>query len=305
MDDMYGKRKPRNTIRRTGEDRAISLIVGLMMLFVFLVTVYPFWYAVVLSFNEGTDALRGGIYLWPRKITLDNYNAVLGIEYIPAAFLISVGRTLLGTVCCVLFTGLFAYACSHKKLMFRKFYITLMIITMYFSGGLIPKYVLFKALGLMNTFWVYIIPNLFASFNAIIMMNAFREIPDSLEEAAYLDGANDLKIFLRIILPISMPTMATMALYSGVWHWNSWSDSAFFVTNKSLKTLANVMINLINQSESAAQTMVGQMTRKNTTYTAMTLRPAAMVICVIPVAVVYPFLQKYFVKGVMIGSVKE
>ena len=130
-------------------------------------------------------------------------------------------------------------------------------------------------------------------------------MPDSLTESAYLDGANDLKIFLSIVLPISMPTMATMALYSGVWHWNSWSDSAFFVTNKNLKSLANVMINLIRQSESAAQTMVGQMTRKNTTYTAMTLRPAAMIICVIPVAVVYPFLQKYFVKGVMIGSVKE
>ena len=305
MDKMETSIKVRNRIRRTAEDRAISVIVTLMMLFVFAVTVYPFWYSIVLSFNEGTDALRGGIYLSPRKVTLDNYNAVLGIEYIPNAFLVSVGRTLLGTVCCVLFTGLFAYACSHKKLMFRKFYITLMIITMYFSGGLIPKYVLFRSLGLMNTFWVYIVPNLFASFNAIIMINAFREIPDSLEEAAYLDGANDLKIFLSIVLPISMPTMATMALYSGVWHWNSWSDSAFFVTNKNLKSLANVMINLIRQSESAAQTMVGQMTRKNTTYTAMTLRPAAMIICVIPVAVVYPFLQKYFVKGVMIGSVKE
>ena len=302
---MRENTKFRNRIRRTAEDRVISLVVGVMMLFVFAVTVYPFWYSVVLSFNEGTDALRGGIYLWPRKVTLDNYNAVLGIEYIPAAFAVSVGRTLLGTVCCVLFTGLFAYACSHKKLMFRKFYITLMLITMYFSGGLIPRYILYKSLGLMNTFWVYIVPNLFASFNAIIMINAFREIPDSLEEAAYLDGANDLKIFIRIILPISMPTMATMALYSGVWHWNSWTDSAFFVTSKNLKTLANVMINLINQSESAAQTMVGQMTRKNTTYTAMTLRPAAMIICVIPVAVVYPFLQKYFVKGVMIGSVKE
>lgn len=137
------------------------------------------------------------------------------------------------------------------------------------------------------------------------MINAFREIPESLEEAARLDGANDLLIFLRIILPISMPTMVTMALYSGVWHWNSWSDSAFFVTDKSLKTLSNVMITLINQSESAAQTMVGQVNRGSVTYSSMTLRPAAMVICVIPIVVVYPFLQKYFVKGVLLGSVKE
>lgn len=294
----------RNRIKRTTEDRVISVVVGIIMSVVFIATVYPFWYSIVLSFSEGMDALRGGVYLWPRKFTLDNYNAVLGINYIPAAFLVSVSRTLLGTVLCVSFTGLFAYACSHKNLMFRRLYITAMIIIMYFSGGLIPTYVLYRALGIMNTFWVYIIPNLFASFNAVIMINAFREIPDSLEEAAHLDGANDLHIFFRIILPISMPTIATMALYSGVWHWNAWSDSAFFVTNKNLKTLANVMITLINQSESAAQTIVGQLTRTNTTYTAMTLRPAAMVICVVPIVVVYPFLQKYFVKGVLVGSVK-
>lgn len=298
-------RKKHNAIRRTTEDRIISLVVGIIMFTVFFVTSYPFWYALVLSFNQGTDALLGGIYLFPRKFTLENYAAVFGIDYIPTAFLVSVSRTVLGTAVCVLFTGLFAYACSHRHLIFRKFYITAMIITMYFSGGLIPQYMLFKALGLMNTFWVYIIPNLFSAFNAIIMINAFREIPESLEEAARLDGANDLLIFLRIILPISMPTMATMALYSGVWHWNSWSDSAFFVTDKSLKTLSNVMITLINQSESAAQTMVGQVNRGSVTYSSMTLRPAAMVICVIPIVVVYPFLQKYFVKGVLLGSVKE
>lgn len=295
----------KNRIRRTAEDRLISLVVGIVMIAVFFVTFYPFWYSLVLSFNEGIDALRGGIYLWPRKFTLENYEAVFSIDYIPTAFLVSVSRTLLGTVVCVAFTGLFAYACSHKRLMFRKLYITAMIITMYFSGGLIPQYMLFKSLKLMNTFWVYIIPNLFSSFNAIIMINAFREVPESLEEAAHLDGANDLTIFFRIILPISMPTMATMALYSGVWHWNAWSDSAFFVTNKNLKTLANVMITLINQSESAAQTTVGQINRGSVTYSAMTLRPAAMVICVIPIVVVYPFLQKYFVKGIMLGSVKE
>lgn len=298
-------RKKQNAIRRTAEDRIISLVIGIIMFTVFFVTFYPFWYALVLSFNQGTDALLGGIYLFPRKITTENYAAVFSIDYIPTAFLVSVSRTVLGAVACVIFTGLFAYACSHKRLLFRKFYITVMIITMYFSGGLIPQYMLYKSLGLMNSFWVYIVPNLFSAFNAIIMINAFREIPESLEEAAHLDGANDLLIFLRIIIPISMPTMATMALYSGVWHWNSWSDSAFFVTDKSLKTLSNVMITLINQSESAAQTMVGQVNRGSVTYTSMTLRPAAMVICVIPIVVVYPFLQKYFVKGVLLGSVKE
>ena len=287
------------------EDKLISLVVGFIMIFVFAVTLYPFWYAIVLSFNDGNDALRGGLYFWPRKFTFDNYMAVFGIDYVPTAFLVTVSRTVLGTLAAVAFTGLFAYACSHKNLMFRKLYITAMIIVMYFSGGLIPTYMLYKELHLMNTFWVYIIPNLFSAFNAIIMMNFFRDIPPSLEEAAHIDGANDLMIFFRIILPVSMPLIATMSLYSGVWHWNTWTDSAFFVTSKSLKTLSNVMITLINQSESAAQTVYGKINQRELSYNAMTLRPAAMVICVVPVVVVYPFLQKYFVKGMMIGSIKE
>ena len=297
-------RKQSFHIRRTTEDKVISLVVGLIMIFVFLVTLYPFWYALVLSFNDGKDALRGGIFFFPRKLTLDNYNAVLGIDYIRSAFVVTTARTLIGTVAAVLFTGLCAYACSHSRLMFRKFYITAMIIIMYFSGGLVPYYMLLRSLRLMNSFWVYIIPNLFSAFNAVLMMNYFREIPDSMAEAARIDGANDLRIFFRIILPLSLPLFATMALYSGVWHWNAWSDAAFFVTDKKLKTLGYVMISLINQTESAAQTVYGRINAAEVSYTSLTLRPAAMVICVVPIVVVYPFLQKYFVKGVMLGSIK-
>lgn len=292
-------------IKRSGEDRAISVFIFVVMAFVFFVTVYPFWYSLVLSFSDGNDALRGGIYLWPRKVTLANYNAVFGISYIPTAFLVSVARTLLGTVAAVLFTGMFAFALSHRKLMFRNFYTTAMLITMYFSGGLIPYYALLRTLGLMNSFWVYIIPNLFSSFNAIMMINFFREIPQSLEEAAHIDGANDLTIFFRIILPCSKPLMATMALYSGVWHWNTWTDTAFYVSDPNLRTLSYVLINLIKQTESAAQTLVGKVNVSTQSYNSLTLRPAAMVICVLPIVMVYPFLQKYFVKGIMLGSVKE
>lgn len=294
----------RQRIRRTGEDRAISIVVGVIMTLVFVTTIYPFWYSLVLSFNEGTDALRGGIYFWPRKWTFDNYNAVFGISYVYTAFLVTVARTLLGTVLAVLFTGLFAFACSHRRLMFRRFYITAMIIVMYFSGGLVPYYMLLRNLRLMNTFWVYIIPNLFSAFNAILMINFFREIPESLEEAARIDGAGDLTIFFRIIVPVSLPLFATMALYSGVGHWNAWSDAAFFVTDKNLKTLGYVLITLINQTESAAQTVFGRINQAEVTYTSLTLRPAAMVVCVAPIVAIYPFLQKHFVKGIMLGSVK-
>ncbi len=291
--------------KRTAEDRFISVVVGIIMGIVFLVTVYPFWYSIVLSFNNGTDALRGGIYVWPRTWTLDNYNAVFGISYVYTAFLVTIARTVIGTITAVTFTGLFAFACSHGRLMFRKFYITAMIVVMYFSGGLIPYYVLLRVLKLMNTFWVYIIPNLFSAFNAILMINFFREIPPSLEEAAHLDGANDLTIFFRIIFPVSLPLFATMALYTGVAHWNAWSDAAFFVTDKNLKTLGYVLITLIRQTESAAQTVFGKINQSEVTYTSLTLRPAAMVVCVVPIVVIYPFLQKHFVKGIMLGSVKE
>jgi len=292
-------------LRRTAEDRLISVVVGFIMVFVFLVTVYPFWYSIILSFNQGTDALRGGLYLWPRKWTLDNYNAVFGINYVYTAFLVTVARTLLGTVAAVLFTGLFAYACAHGRLMFRRLYITAMIVVMYFSGGLVPYYMLMRVLKLMNTFWVYIIPNLFSAFNAILMINFFREIPDSLEEAARIDGANDLSIFFKIIVPVSLPLLATMSLYSGVWHWNAWTDAAFFVTDKNLKTLGFVLITLINQTEAAAQTVFGRINQSEVTYTSLTLRPAAMVVCVAPIVIVYPFLQKHFIKGIMLGSIKE
>lgn len=297
--------KKRGYFARTTEDRAISVVVGAIMVFTFLVTVYPFYYSLVLSLNVGTDALRGGIFLWPRMWTLDNYRAVFGIDYIHTAFLVTVLRTAIGTVLAVAFTGLFAFACSHTKLMFRGFYITAMVIVMYFSGGLIPYYMLLRNLGLMNKFLVYIIPNLFSAFNAILMINFFREIPDSLEEAATIDGANDLTIFFRIIVPVSLPLLATMALYSGVWHWNAWQDAAFFITDKKLKTLGFVLISLINQTESAAQTVFGKINQGEMTTTALTLRPAAMIVCVVPIVVVYPFLQKYFVKGIMLGSVKE
>lgn len=295
-------------IRSSASDKVLDVVVYIIMIFVFLITVYPFYYAIVLSFNEGLDAVRGGIYLFPRKFSLENYRAVLRIDYIYNAALVTVARTLTGTVATLLFTGLYAYALSHRELMFRRFYMIMLIITMYFSGGLIPYYMTIKYVGLMNSFWVYIIPQLLSAFNTLIMVNFFREISPSLEEAAKIDGAGYLRIFFTVMLPVSKPLIATMALFIGVNHWNSWRDSAFFVTNKNLKTLSFVLINLINQTEAAAKLSesgaMGTIGLKQSTVVGETLRPAAMIIVVLPIVMVYPFLQKYFVKGIMIGSVK-
>jgi putative aldouronate transport system permease protein len=295
-------------IRKSLEDRVLDGVILIICVLVLIMMAYPFYYAIIISFNDGKDALRGGIYLWPRVFSLENYKAVLRIDYIYTAAMVTLLRTLAGTISTLTFTGLFAYSLSHRNLRFRRFYMTAMIVTMYFSGGLIPYYMTLKFLGLMNKFLVYIIPGLLNAFYAIIMMSFFREIPDSLEEAAKIDGAGYLSIFFRIIIPVSAPLLATMALFVGVYHWNAWSDAAFFITSKSLKTLSFVLISLINQTEAAAQLAqtggMGSLAVKQSAIVGETLRPAAMIIVVVPIILVYPFLQRYFVKGIMIGSVK-
>ena len=294
--------------RRSAEDLAVDAFVMFVCVFTLIVTAYPFYYCIIISLNDGRDALRGGIYLWPRTFSLENYKAVFRINYIYNAAMVTVMRTLIGTVCTLTFTGLFAYSLSHRNLKFRRFYMVVMIFTMYFSGGLIPYYMVLRFLGLMNKFAVYIIPGLLNAFYTIIMISFFREIPDSLEEAAKIDGAGYIYIFFKIILPVSVPLLATMALFIGVYHWNAWSDAAFFVTSNSLKTLSFVLISLINQTEAAAQlaqTGVGTIGVRQAAIVGETLRPAAMIVVVLPIILVYPFLQRYFVKGIMIGSVKQ
>jgi putative aldouronate transport system permease protein len=302
----------KHEMKKTAEDYIIDTIVFIISALVFIATVYPFYYSLVISFNNGIDASSGGIFFWPRKFTLDNYRAVFLNEQLLNGFVITILRTVIGTFASLLVTGLFAYSLSYKDLMFKRFYMALMIIAMYFSGGIIPYFILIKKLALLDSFWVYIIPNLISIFNVIIMINFFKEIPSSLKEAAKIDGANDLKIFFKIIVPVSMPVFATIALFTGVGHWNNWFDAAYFVTDKNLKTIAYILMQLINSADltSVQGGISTASAEKNAaaghqTFTAETIRMATMIIVTIPIICVYPFLQKYFVKGIMVGSVKE
>lgn len=301
--------KSKNKIKKSAEDYIIDTIVYIVVIVVFISCFYPFYYALIISLNEGMDASMGGIFLWPRKFSLENYAAVFSDSSIITAFGVTISRTIIGTVTSVTFTAMFAYAMSFSNLMGRKVYSMLLIVAMYFSGGLIPYFVLIKVLGLMNTYWVYIIPCLFSAFNAIILMSFFREIPKEMQESATVDGANDFTIFWKVIIPISKPVLATVALFNGVGHWNAWFDSAYYVSNKNLKTLGYILMELINQAnltsvsgmDSASQ-MAG--TAAAQTYTAESIRMATMIVVVVPIVMVYPFLQKHFVKGIMLGSVK-
>ncbi len=293
--------------RRTGEDIVIDTWVYLMMAGVFFATVYPFYYCLVISFNMGTDAVRGGIFLFPRAFTVENYLRVFSSPDILSGFGVSALRTAVGTVVSVLFTGLFAFSLAHKQLKFRRVYMTMLLISMYFSGGIVPYFLLIRSLGLYNSFLVYIIPGLLGAFNVIIMISFFQSIPDSLEEAARIDGANDLSIFFRIIVPVSMPIIATVALFNGVGHWNNWFDTAYFTRNKGLRTLSYMLIEIIQRSQLSSMTGSGEnwsFSGSSQSFTAETIRMATMVVVVLPIVCVYPFLQKYFVKGIMLGSVK-
>lgn len=273
---------------------------------------YPFWNTCVLSFNDSLDTLRGGIYFWPRIFTLDNYKAVLADATIYRAYVITILKTVIGTLTSVIFTGMFAYGLSKKKLMFRNFYLTICTITLFFSGGLIPTYLLYRSLGLLDNFMVYIIPGLWSVGNMLVMKSFFVGLPNALEEAAEIDGCNHLQIFFQIIIPLSMPVISTVALMNAIGHWNGWFDAYIYINDESLYPLQTVLMKIINQSNMITAMKKGDMFQSQmniSTSSGMVttegIKMATMMVTVGPIILVYPFFQKYFVKGMTLGSVKE
>ena len=291
---------------KINEDKVVNVIVYILLAFIGIVTLYPFYYTIICSFNDGLDLMKGGVYLWPRKFTLSNYELFIGDEGWRHAFFISVARTVVGTVLCTGFTRMFSYALSRNNLMFKKGYRFLVIFTMYFSGGLIPYYVLLRSLGLLNTFWVYVVPGMVNTFFVMTGINFFASIPESMIEAAKIDGAREIKVLTKIVLPVSKPFLATLALFAAVGQWISWLESAYYVRDASLQTLSFKMMTTINQTlaTAAKADVAGQMSQANTA-TSFTVQATAMAVSMIPIMCVYPFLQKYFVQGMMIGAVKE
>jgi len=287
---------------RTTEDRIVDSVICIILVMVSIAAVYPFYYVLMMSFNAGTDTTIGGLYLWPRKVTLDNYVKFFTDANWLKALNVTVARTVIGALLGVLFTMLVAYGLSTRDLVFRKLYFTLVIFSMYFSGGLIPFYVVLRSLHLLNSFWVYVIPTMLNTFFLLIAISFFRELPAEVRESARIDGAGEMTIFLRIILPVSKPLVATMALFLGVGQWNSWLDSAYFVQNNNLRTLSYRMIEIIKTSQIPADSV--SYAAGASSVTAYSLQLAALVLSIAPILCVYPFLQKYFVQGIMLGSVK-
>ncbi|MDR0785500.1 MAG: carbohydrate ABC transporter permease [Treponema sp.] len=285
-----------------------DLIIFLFMCGVIIVTLYPFLNVLAKSFNDPVDTVKGGVHLFPRAFTTANYTSLFsGGSALPSAFRMSILRTVVGAVLGTLCCSMFAFALSRKDFMFRKSFTALLVLTMYVGGGMIPEYILIRNLGLINSFWVYIIPGLISAFNVVVIRAFMDNIPTSLQESAKIDGANDAVIFFRIILPLCAPALATIALFIAVGQWNSWFDTYLYARNdRALSTLQYELMKILDsaQSVNSAADVYSEGLR-SAKRNPEAIKMAITVIATVPILVVYPFLQKYFVSGMTLGAVKE
>lgn len=286
-------------------DRVFVTCNAIFMILFVIVTLYPVLNTLAVSFNNGTDALRGGIYLWPRKFTMQNYTTVLQKDNLLIGAVVTVARTVIGTLLALVTNAILAFIVSRKRFLFRKGLSLFWVVTMYVNGGLIPVFLLYKNLGLTNSFWVYVIPGMISAFNMLVIRTYMNGIPDSLEESAQLDGAGYTTIFLKIISPLCKPVYATVALFVAVGQWNSWFDAMLYNRMSSnLTTLQYELMKLLS-SVTNQGTSVDAMKNATGTVTPTSVRAAATIITMLPIICIYPFLQQYFVAGLTLGGVKE
>jgi len=284
------------------------LLVFFMILIV-VVTLYPFLNVLAKSLNDPLDTVKGGITIYPRVPTVKNYLDLFAEgSNLPQAFKISIARTLIGSLLGVLCCAMFAYPLSRHDFIFRKQFLTMLVITMYVSGGLIPSYLLIRNLKLMNNFLVYIIPGLINAYNVILIRSFMLNLPTSLQEAARIDGANDVAIFFRIILPLCMPILATVMLFIAVGQWNDWYTTYIYMTGKNktiLSTLQFELMKVLDSVNTSGQVDIHSEGLKLAKRSPEAIKMAITVVCTVPILMVYPFIQRYFVTGITLGSVKE
>ena len=284
-----------------------NIFVAIFMVIFTLACVYPFYYIIILSFNDSIDSSRGGIYLWVRDFTLANYKIVFQNQYLLNSFYVSITRVLIMGVAVPLVCSFYGYAVSKTDLVGRKFFSSAIIIPMYIGGGLIPFYFVLRALRLYNTFAVYIIPYLFTPFYVLLFRSYFQDISLSLREAAIIDGAGEGLIFFKIIIPVSIPVFTAVALFTAVGNWNEWMIGQLFISDSKLYPMATILLQILRTQ---SLSFIGMSVQQNLVETSMrkvtpeSVRLAMIVVVTAPILLVYPFLQKYFMHGIMIGAVK-
>ena len=283
-----------------------DVVLTIIMCLIIVVTVYPFLNVLAVSLNDAADTVKGGIYIWPRKFTFANYQQVFsGSSKLPLAFFNSVLRTVIGTLTGVIATAMVAYTLSRRDLIFNKFVRLLFVITMYVSGGLIPEYLVIRNLGLINNFAVYILPGLISAFNVIVMRSFMDGLPEALYESAKIDGANDWTTFYKIVMPLCLPVVATISLFIAVGQWNSWFDTYLYARgNNSMTTLQYELMKIIDNASSNVD-INNPLLQNASKSNPQSIKMAITMVATIPILLVYPFVQKYFVTGMTLGAVKS
>lgn len=278
---------------------SVYIIVGLVM----IACLYPFYYIAIVSVSNGMDVMKGVVKLFPVGLNFESYKIVLKDPNIGRSYINTIVYTIVGTAGNIIFTTLCAYPLSRKKFYGRNAFTMMIVFTMFFGGGMIPSYLVVQNLHMINTIWALVLPGAISTYNMIIMRTFFTGIPESLNESAYIDGANDIQIFSKIILPLSLPVIATMVLFYSVDHWNSFFGALLYINEKKKLPLQLVIRNMVIAGDLADQNAsMGAATNFITTDT--TIKYALIMVSTLPILIIYPFVQKYFVKGVMVGSLK-
>lgn len=274
-----------------------------------LLCAYPFYYLIINSISANDLSANGAINLIPRGIHLRNYLEVFKLSGLPMAALVSVARTVIGTACTVMASAYLGFMFTQERLWHRKLWYRLVVITMYFNAGLIPMFMTMKTLHLTNSFWVYIVPAIVQPFNIIMTKTYIESLPPALQEAAEIDGAGILTRFFKVVLPISTPILATIAIWAAVGQWNSFQDTLIYITDQKLYSLQYLLYTYLNQASSLANLVkatgnASSVASMATMQTPTSIRMTVSVIVVLPILLIYPMFQRYFVKGIMVGSVK-
>ena len=286
-------------------DRVFTVCNIVFMVLFVVITVYPILNTLALSFNDGIDAVRGGIHIIPRKFSLNNYRSVFAMKNLTTGLFISVSRTVLGTLIGLFVNAILAFIVSRKRFLLKKSLTAFWVVTMYVNGGMIPVLILYKNLHLTGTFWVYVIPGLISAFNMLVMRTFMEGIPDSLEEAAQMDGASYSTVFLKIVSPLCKPMYATIALFIAVGQWNSWFDTMLYNRLSAQYTTLQYELMKLLSSVSSQSSKSDPNSGEGANLQPISVRSAATIVTMAPIVCLYPFLQKYFVAGLTIGGVKE
>lgn len=286
-------------MRLTKGEKVFQAFLILFISILSVTMLYPFLHVTSISLSTPTEALRQGFHFYPKEITFNAWERVLQSNTVWMTMGNTVFRTVVGTVLTIIFLSIGAYPLSKKYLPHRNAFMMIIIVTMFFGGGLIPTYMLIKGLGLINSMWVYVVPGLVSTFSLIVLRNFFMSIPEELEDSAKMDGANEFRVLFSIIIPLSKPVLATLALWSAVGHWNAWFDSMLYIQDQSKIVLQLFLRRLVIANEGDPMLPVPSIEQ-----TPETVKAAIIIFTALPILVVYPFLQRYFVKGVMIGSLK-